>query len=327
MLSKAKISAIGSYVPTKRLINSDFEKTVDTTDEWIQERTGMKERRITEKHEFSSDLAIKAVQNLIKTYNKAVDDVDMILVATTTPDYPFPSVACLIQEAFDIKNTGAIDISAACAGFTYALQLANSLITSGGHKKIIVVGAETLSKVTDYTDRNSCILFGDGAGAVLVERDDNFVGFLASHSGSNGEGGQHLYRSGLSKTLKNKELLGEGKMVQNGREVYKWAVRNVPIGMKKLLENANLTLDDIDWFVPHSANLRMLESITEKLELQHNKLLHSVEFLGNTSSASIPLSLDLAVKEGKLKYNDTIALYGYGGGLTHAGLLIKWGIK
>lgn len=327
MFSKARITAIGSYVPEKRLTNFDLEKIVDTSDQWIVERTGMRERRITEKNEFSSHLSINAVQQLMDNYNKSVEDVDFIIVATTTPDYPFPSVACLVQDYFKINSTGAIDLNAACAGFAYGLELANSLITSGGHKKILVIGAETLSKVTDYTDRASCILFGDGAGAVLVERDENFSGFIASHSGSKGEGGQHLYRIGLSNTLGDMPMLGEGNMVQNGREVYKWAVRTVPEGMNKLLKKANLTINNLDWFVPHSANLRMIESITEKLELDRTKLLHSVEYYGNTSSASIPLSLDLAVKEGKLKYNDTLAIYGFGGGLTHSGLIVKWGIQ
>ncbi|MBE1555428.1 3-oxoacyl-[acyl-carrier-protein] synthase-3 [Filibacter limicola] len=253
--------------------------------------------------------------------------MDLIIVATTTPDYPFPSVACLVQDALGIQNTGAIDINAACAGFTHALHLANCLITAEAHKKILVIGTETLTKVTDYTDRSSCILFGDGAGAVMVERDENFSGFLVSHLGSNGDGGEHLYRSGLSKTMKGKELAGSGNIVQNGREVYKWAIRTIPKGMNELLEKNNMSVSDLDWFVPHSANLRMIESITEKLEIDKSKLLHSVEFFGNTSSASIPLALDLAVKDGKLKYNDTLAIYGYGGGLNHAGLILKWGVN
>ena len=326
MLSNAKITAIGSYVPEQKLTNFDFEKMIDTNDQWIFERTGIKERRISKKNEFSSHLAIHAVNNLINTYNKQIDDVDMIIVATTTPDYSFPSVACQVQGALNVNNAGAFDLNATCAGFTYGLHLANSLITTGGHKKILVIGTETLSKVTDYTDRSTCILFGDGAGAILIERDEDFTGFLASNLGSNGEGGQNLYRNGLSTTMNDQLLIGDGNIVQNGREVYKWAVRTVPEGMKNLLEKAHMSVDDINWFVPHSANLRMIESITEKLGIEQSKLLHSVEYFGNTSSASIPLALDLAVKMNKIKRNDLLALYGFGGGLTHAGILLKWGI-
>ncbi|WP_221563292.1 ketoacyl-ACP synthase III [Alkalihalobacillus sp. TS-13] len=324
--SKARITAIGSYVPERVLSNADLENMVDTNNEWIVQRTGMKERRITDEGEFTSDLCINAVENLIQKYNKTVEDVDLILVSTSTADFAFPSVACQVQEKFKLKSIGALDLNATCAGFTYGLHVANGLITSGLHKKILVIGGEALSKVTDYTDRSTCVLFGDGAGAVLVEYDEQDPSFISSVLGTNGEGGIHLYRSGLSKEMNGLKLLGNGNMVQNGREVYKWAVRMVPIGLQTLLEEANLRTEDIDWFVPHSANLRMIESICEKSHISMDNTLYSVESMGNTSSASIPLALDLGIKEKKLHYGDTVVLYGFGGGLTYTGLVVKWGV-
>lgn len=322
--SKARITALGTYVPEKRLTNEDLEKIVDTNDEWIVQRTGMKERRIAADNEFASTLAFQAIENLIKKYQKDVSDVDCILVSTTTPDYTFPSVASQIQEHFRIKRTGAMDLNAACAGFTYGLHVANGLITSGLHRKILLVATETLSKITNYTDRTTCILFGDGAAAILVEKDELMPSFITSHMGTFGEGGVHLYRSNLSTTIHGQPLNPSGKLVQNGREVYKWASRTLPTGIEELLQQAGMKFDDIDWFVPHSANLRMIESICERSGLSLDKTLTSVEYMGNTSSVSIPLALQTGINEGKLKNGDTVLVYGFGGGLTHAGLIMKW---
>ncbi|MBB4826309.1 3-oxoacyl-[acyl-carrier-protein] synthase-3 [Sporosarcina luteola] len=326
-LSKAKITAIGTYVPEKRLTNRDLEKLVDTNDEWIRQRTGMKERRIAGDEEFASSLAYKAIDRLVEQYGKDLSDVDCILVSTTTPDYVFPSVASQIQARYSIPQTGVLDVNAACAGFTYGLHLANGLITSGLHQKVLVVASETLSKVTDYTDRTTCVLFGDGAAAVLVERCESMPSFLASHMGTDGKGGQHLYRTHLSTTMNENPLSTSGKMVQNGREVYKWASRTLPVEMAELLRKADVGLDDIDWFIPHSANLRMIESISEKSGIPMERTLTSVEYFGNTSAVSIPLALQLGVEEGKIKKGDLVLLYGFGGGMTHAGLLVRWGIE
>ncbi|CRK85188.1 ketoacyl-ACP synthase III [Neobacillus massiliamazoniensis] len=326
MRSKARITAIGTYVPEKKLTNDDLEKIVDTNDEWIVQRTGMKERRIAGDNEFASMLAFKAIEDLVENYHKDLIDVDCILVSTTTPDYAFPSVACQIQKKFNIRQTGAIDFNATCAGFTYGLHLANGLITAGLHRKILVITTETLSKVTDYTDRTTCILFGDGAAAVLIEKDEELPSFIATHMGTNGEGGMHVYRTNLSTTMFGESLGTNGKIVQNGREVYKWASRTLPIGIKELLCQAELKMDEINWFVPHSANLRMIESICEKSGFPLDKTLTSVEYMGNTSSVSIPLALQIAINEGKLKNGDTLLLYGFGGGLTHAGHIIKWNL-
>ncbi|PDY26216.1 ketoacyl-ACP synthase III [Bacillus cereus] len=326
MNSQSRITAIGTYVPDQILSNNDLEKMIDTNDEWIVQRTGMKERRIANKDEYSSHLAIKAIEILCTTYKKNLEDIDCIIVATTTADYVFPSVACQIQQYFNIPHTLAFDLNATCTGFTYGLHVGNSLITSGSHEKVLVIATETLSKVTDYTDRTTCILFGDGAGAILLERDENKPSFIAAHMGTHGAGGIHLYRTNLSTTMNGTPLQTNEKIVQNGREVYKWATRTVPAGIKELLHTTNMQIDDIDWFVPHSVNLRMIESICEKTEIPIQKTLTSVKYMGNTSSASIPLALDLARKEGKLNNGDTLLLYGFGGGLTHLGLIVEWGL-
>lgn len=324
MKSKARITAIGSYVPQKKLTNADLEKFVETNDEWIVQRTGIKERRIAGKEEFTSDLSYRAAKNLMERFNKSLDDVDMIIVCTLTPDFKTPSVASLVQARLGIKNAGAIDLNAACAGFTYGLHIANGLITSDLHKKILVIGSETMSKVTDYQDRSTCILFGDGGGAVLVERDEKYPAFLSSYLDSEGEKGKSLYCSNLSAHMFEEELIKNDKIVQNGREVYKWAVTTVPKGMKHVMENCSMSLNDIDWFVPHSANLRMIESICEKTNVPIEKALYSLVDYGNTSSATIPLALDKALQEGKIKNGNKILLYGFGGGLTQAGLLLNW---
>lgn len=323
--SHARITAIGTYVPERVLSNADFEKIVDTQDEWIVQRTGIRERRIAAPDEFTSDLCVKAVQNLEQRFDITLTDVDLILVATTTPDYPFPSVASQVQARLGIPRAGALDLQATCAGFVYGLQLANAMISAGGHRKVLVIGAETLSKVTDYTDRTSCILFGDAAGAVLLERSAEGA-FLATHNGSEGEGGAHLYRQGLSTTLNGQALGGNGCIVQNGREVYKWAVTTLTREIPAWLQAQGLSLDHIDWFVPHSANLRILESVTERLSYPMERTLFSGEYFGNTSSATIPLALDLALQAGKLQAGNQLLLYGFGGGLVHAGAVLKWTI-
>ncbi|MCM3030676.1 MULTISPECIES: ketoacyl-ACP synthase III [unclassified Niallia] len=326
MISKARITAIGTYVPDKRLTNDDLAQMVETNDEWIVQRTGIKERRIAAEDEFSSTLAIKAIEHLAANSKKSLEDVDFIIVATTTADFSFPSVAAQIQKHFHMSSTGVFDLSAACAGFTYGLHLANSLITSGMHRKVLVVAAETLSKVTDYTDRTTCILFGDGAGAMLVEYDEENPSFLASHMGTNGEGGIHVYRTAMSEQMNGEPLKTNGKMVQNGREVYKWATRTVPGAMAELLKKADMTIEELDWFVPHSANLRMIESICDKSGAAIEKTLTSMVPYGNTSSSSIPLAIQLGLYDQKIKEGDSLLLYGFGGGLTHLGLIIKWNL-
>ncbi|GAB2575367.1 ketoacyl-ACP synthase III [Gracilibacillus alcaliphilus] len=319
----ARITAIGTYVPEKRLTNFDLEQMVDTSNEWIIQRTGIQERRITREDEFTSDLCVAAVEDLMRRYNKTVSDVDMIIVATSTPDFPFPSVSSIIQNRLNIPQKGAIDLSATCAGFVYAIHSAHSFIASGLHHKVLVIGAESLSKITDYTDRSTCVLFGDGAGAVLVERDDTSDSFIGFHLGSDGSGAQHVYRTGLSKQVNEIELIDTQYLVQNGREVFKWVVRNIPDSIENLLEKTQTNLDQVDWFIPHSANLRLIEPICEKIGYPIEKTLYSLVHFGNTSAASIPLALDLGIRDGKVKNNDRLLMYGFGSGLVHAGQLLQ----
>ncbi|QQC94425.1 ketoacyl-ACP synthase III [Mammaliicoccus sciuri] len=326
MISKAKITAQGAYVPDKIMTNKDFEKIVETNDEWIQKRTGIYERRISNKDEFVSDLSYKAVLNLQKNYNVDLSDVDMIINATLTPDYKTPSVASYIQSKLKIPNSGAIDINAACAGFTYGLNIANGLITSGQNKKVLVIGSETLSKITDYSDRSTCILFGDGAGAFLLEFTEDYPSFITSTFGSDGEKGHNLYCSNLSTHMFEEELSNPGYVVQNGRGVYKWAVSTIPKIITNLLNQSEFSIDDINWFVPHSANERMIESICEKSGIKISNTLLSLKNFGNTSSATIPLSINQAVIQNKIKKDNLLLLIGFGGGLTYSATLIRWTI-
>lgn len=320
----AKITAIGAYVPEKRLTNDDLQRLVDTNDEWIVQRTGIRERRVAAENEFTSDLCVKAAHDLTSRYAKALDDVSLVIVCTSTPDYPFPSAASQVQAKLNLPQAGAIDLSAACAGFVYGLHTASAFVGAGLHRKVLVLAGDTMTKITDYTDRTTCILFGDGAGAALVEPDEEKSRFLSYFAHSDGSGGHHVYQTGLASVMNGKNLNASGLIVQNGREVYRWAVTEVPLGMKRLAEQAHMTLEEIDWFVPHSANYRMIESICERSGFSLQRTLTSVEPYGNTSSASIPLALDLALREGRLKPGDKLLLYGFGAGLVQAGLLLEW---
>ncbi len=322
--SRARISAIGSYVPEKKLTNEALQSMVDTTDEWITKRTGIKTRHISAETEYTSDIAVKAVENLVEENDVNVKDVDFIIVATFTPDFYTPSCAALVQGRMGLeKTTGVLDINAACAGFVHALSLANAYITSGMAKKIIVIGAEVLSKIIDYTDRNTAILFGDGASAFLIEESEEGA-FLSAHHGSDGGNGAKLFCTGIAKSIENVPLHKEGYLWQDGRAVYNFAIKTVPRGVRALMENAGITIDDVDWFIPHSANMRMIRFICKELNLPMEKTLNSAEDFGNTSAASIPLAVWLGQERGLLKKGDLLVLYGFGGGLNHAGLLVRW---
>ncbi|WP_424769051.1 ketoacyl-ACP synthase III [Paenibacillus sp. sgz302251] len=325
--SNAVITAIGSYVPERILNNADLEKLVDTNNEWIVQRTGIQERRIAAKDEFTSHLCIAAVQNMIERFAVSVSDVDYILVATSSPDAIFPSVASQVQAHFNIQGCGASDLQAACAGFAAAIQLANGLLLSGSHRKILVIGAETLSKITDYTDRTTCILFGDGAGAFLMEASDDGHGDIRStYSKTDGARGHLLYRSSLAPAIGEHAMTNNGLIIQNGREVYRWAVSQVAEGITQLLERSKLSVTDIDWFIPHSANMRIIEALCERTGFSLDQTLTSIKKFGNTSAASIPLAIDEAVKQGRIEPGQLMLLYGFGGGLTQAGVILRWSL-
>ena len=324
-MTHAKITAVGSYKPSKVLTNEDMEQLVETSDDWIISRTGIKERRIAADDEFTSDLCYEAIKNLEKKYNKDISDVDLIIVSTLTPDYRTSSVASYVQGRLGLENAAAIDVNAACAGFVYGINMANAYISSGMYNKIIVVAGEVLSKITDYSDRNTCVLFGDGAGAFLIENDEE-SSFITSTSGSEGKLAESLYCTDVSKTMFGKDLEQIGFVNQNGKEVYKWAIKMVPREIEKVAEKANVELKDVDWFVPHSANLKMIQNICKRSEYPFEQTLHSLVYYGNTSSATIPLAIDDAVDRGDIKKGETILLFGFGGGLTYSSSLIKWGI-
>jgi 3-oxoacyl-[acyl-carrier-protein] synthase-3 len=322
-MTNARLTAIGMAIPEKKIDNSYYESIIETTDEWIQSRTGIRTRYHTGPDEFTSDLCVKAARDLSEKYAVALDDVDMVLVATTSPDQPMPSMACRVQYRLNLQRAGALDIYAACAGFSYGLVVAKGLIAAGTHRKVLVIGAETLSKVTDFTDRTSCMLFGDGAGAVLIEADAK--GNLgACVTGANGEGGPDLYISGFATSIDGQELKMNRCIVQNGRKVFKWAVTKMAEQMKVLAEKNGLTLDQIDWFVPHSANLRIIEAICNETGFPLEKTLESIVDFGNTSSASIPIALYNGIQSGRVKRGDRIMILGFGGGLAFAGTVVEW---
>jgi 3-oxoacyl-[acyl-carrier-protein] synthase III len=319
----ARITALGTYVPELVIDNHYFEQIIDTNHEWIVSRSGIQTRHFAQEKEYTSDLCIAAVNNLIEESGKSLHDVDFIIVATVTPDQAMPSVAAQLQHLLNIPTTGAIDISAACAGFAYGIVLAQGLIAAGTHKKVLVFGAETLTKVTNYEDRTSCVLFGDGAGVVLLEaaEESNILGAV---TGTQGDGGKDLYMSNRRSDVNGQEIITDDKIHQNGRAVFKWAVNTVSDQMGKLAAKCQLNMSEIDWFVPHSANLRIIEALCNQTGFPIEKTLESITVYGNTSSASIPLALHRGLKAGKLKKGDKVMMIGFGGGLVYAGLVVEW---
>jgi 3-oxoacyl-[acyl-carrier-protein] synthase III len=308
---KAGIIGIGRCLPDKVLTNADLEKIVDTSDEWIRTRTGIEERRIAEKDVNTSDLGFEAAKKAIENANISPEEIGLILVATVTPDQPFPSVACILQEKLGAVNAAAMDISAACAGFMYGMITAKQFIESDSYKYVLVVGVEKLSKITDWQDRNTAVLFGDGAGAVVMGKVTEGRGILSFELGADGTGGKHLYQ--------------EDYIVMNGREVFKFAVRQMGESSVNVLEKAGLSKEDVDFLIPHQANIRIMEASRQRLELPEEKMSKTVDKYGNTSAASIPISLVEEVEAGKIKEDDLIVMVGFGGGLTWGAIAMRWG--
>lgn len=318
----ATISSIGIYHPEKEVYNSFFEERVDTSDKWIKERTGIERRFFTASNEYTSDMCVKAAQNLSSNYSKDLSDVDFIIVATSTPDQVVPSVASQVQSRLKIHHAGAIDISSACAGFCNGILLAKGLMAAGTHKKVLVFGADALSKVTDFTDRNTCILFGDAAGAVIVEASPENHLFNAL-TDTNGDFGKDLYLTYHDIPINDVSVIVDGNLHQNGRVVYKWAVQTLTGGLKTLAIKNNISLSDVTFFLPHSANYRLLEAVFKALDIPMTKCLDSVRQYGNTSASSIPLAWYNGIKDGKIQVNDMLMLMGFGGGFTYSGLCIQ----
>lgn len=310
---KAGIIGVGKYVPEKVLTNKDLEKMVDTSDEWIKTRTGIEERRIAADDINTSDMAYVAAKEAIADSGISPEEIDMILVATVTPDQPFPTVSCILQERLGCVKASAMDLSAACAGFMYGLATAKQFIESGANKHVLIVGVEKLSTITDWNDRNTAVLFGDGAGAVVVSAVSEDRGILSFELGADGTGGKHLYQD------------EHEHIIMNGREVFKFAVRQMGESSINVIEKAGLTKDDVDFLIPHQANIRIMEAARQRLDLPEEKMAKTVNKYGNTSSASIPMALCDALESGKVKDDDIVVMVGFGGGLTWGAIALKWG--
>jgi len=321
-----KILATGSYFPKKVLTNDDLSKMVDTSDEWISTRTGIKSRHIAEKDQPTSELAYQASIDAIKTAGIKPEDIDLILVATITPDMPFPSTACFLQAKLGLTTTPAFDLSAACAGFVYALATAKAFIGSGLYKTVLVVGAEELSKITDWTDRNTCVLFGDGAGAMILTASEDSDNILSVYLGADGASWDLLYMpAGGTSCPITKEVIDNklNSIKMNGKEVFKAAVTKMVFSAEKALELANKKPEDIDLYIPHQANMRIIDAVAKKVGVTMDKVFVNIHKTGNTSSATTITALDEAIKTGRVKKGDLVELVAFGGGFTWGAAVIR----
>ncbi len=326
----AHIVGWGKAVPDRVVTNHELEQIVDTSDEWIRSRTGIQQRRIAvDPAETTATLAAKAAREALEVADIPASKVDMIIVATSSPEHTFPATACAVQDMIGAVNAGAFDLSAACSGFVYGLGMAKGLIASGQAENVLVIGAETLSRITDWSDRNTCVLFGDGAGAVLVQSSPVPGGILATEMGCDGSGGDLLILpAGGSKMPATLETVASGQhfIKMNGRAVYRFATRIMAEATRRVLSKANLTVDDIDLVIPHQANERIIAVSMRNLKLSEEKVFRNLQYYGNTSTASIPIALYEALEQDRIKPNDTIVMVGFGAGLTWAGTAIKWGV-
>ena len=313
-----KISGFGHFLPKKILSNEDLKKLVDTSDEWIYSRTGIKQRHIAEDSELTSNLAINAALSAFKDSKIKPKDIDCIIVATTTPDNTFPSTATKVQNFFKLKDIPSFDIQAVCSGFIYGLQISDSFIKSEKFKNILLIGAETLSKIVDWDDRRTCVLFGDGAGSIILSADKKKNGILSTKIHSDGEWIDSLYADG-GPSLNQKV----GKIRMKGQDIFKQAVNKLSQATIDALKECKLSKKDIDWFVPHQANQRIILSTAKKLGIDENKTISTVINHANTSAASIPLAISSSIKSGKIKKNDILALCAIGGGLTWGSCILK----
>ena len=316
---RSVIRSTGSYLPDRILTNTEMEKLVDTSDEWIVQRTGIKARHVAAEGQATSDMAAKAAQRALEASGLTAADIDGVIVATTTPDQSFPSVAVKVQAALGLKHGPAFDVQAVCSGFVYALSVADSMIRSGVMRRVIVIGAEKMTSLLDWNDRTTCVLFGDGAGAVILEGQDGENGILSTHLYADGKLNDLLYTDGGVSTTGT-----SGHIIMHGKEVFKNAVSLMASIVDEVLTKNGITPDQIDWLVPHQANLRIIAGTAEKLKMSMDKVVVTVDRHGNTSAASIPLALDAAVRDGRIKRGQTLLLEALGGGLTWAAALIKY---
>ncbi len=325
-----QVKGTGHAFPSNILSNKDLEQMVDTNDQWIVERTGIKERRIADPHTPTSAFCVEAALMALDNSGISAEQLDLIIVATVTPDMLFPSTACIVQARLGAWNAAAFDLEAGCTGFIYGLSVAEKFLLSPAYKNVLVIGADLLSKVIDYTDRNTCILFGDGAGAMVLGTASGNQGILSTYLGADGRGADSLYMpAGGSALPCNTETL-EGRLhylKMNGPEVFRFASKTIVETANKLLSMSGLTYEDIDLFVPHQANLRIIQFAMKRMNIPLEKTIISIDKFGNTSSASVPVALSLAEKEGRLNSGDLVLIIAFGAGLTYGGALIRWGNK
>ena len=324
---KAKITATAKYLPKKTLTNNDLEKMVDTTNEWILSRTGIEKRHLVEEGEATSDMCKNVAKELLKKSNKSPEEIDLILVATSTPDYPVVSTAALVQDKIGATNAWGYDIVAACTGFVYAMETGAKFVESGKYKNVIVIGADTMSSIIDYTDRNTCVIFGDGGGGVLLEPSDDDSGVLDSLLYADGSGYQYLtVPAGGSLNPTSKATVDKGMhyVFQDGKTVFKFAVKNMAEVSKEILDKNDLTGKDVKLFIPHQANKRIIDAAADRCGLQSEQVLVNINKYGNTTAGTIPIALDDAVEEKMLNKGDILLFAAFGGGFTWGSMLIKW---
>ena len=330
-LRRARIASLATYVPPRLLTNADLEKMVATTNEWILQRTGIRERHIVDPGVATSDLAAEAAVKAIANAGLTPSDIDFVVVGTTTPDMIFPSTACLVQSKIGATNAWGFDLMAACSGFTYALTTAAQMISSGASQHALVIGADVMSSIIDYTDRTTCVLFGDGAGAVVVEAtDDDGIGIIDFENYVDGSGGPALcLPAGGSLRPASHDTIDQRLhyVKQDGQNVFKFAVRNTAEACRRILERNKIHANDIDLFVSHQANSRIIKSAADKLGLAPEKVVINIERFGNTTGGTIPLALNDAVADGRLKHGDLVLLASVGAGFTVGSVLLRWGLK
>jgi len=319
----SKIAGTGRYLPEKILTNADLEKLVDTTDEWIRTRTGVERRHVASEDQTTSDLCVEAAKKAMESANVTADDIDLIIVGTTSPDLIFPNIATIIQDRMGIHGCPAFSIEAACTGFIYALSTADKFVRAGEAKCALIIGAEIITKLIDWSDRSTCVLFGDGAGAVIVQPSDE-PGIISTHLGADGQYRDLLYYPvGASKDLA-KAGLGDSRIIMKGNEVFKVAVRTLGNVAEQALKANNIDKNDLDWLVPHQANLRIIQATAKRLKLPMDKVIQTVQDHGNTSAASVPMALDVAVRDGRIQRGHLILLEAFGGGFTWGSVLMRY---
>jgi len=326
---RSKVAGVGSYLPEKVITNFDLEKMVDTSNDWIVQRTGIERRHVVDDNEGTSDLCVRAAQNALKDANMTIDQIDLIMVATVSPDYKMPASACLVQAKLGAKNVMAFDLNAACSGFIYGLFVADQFIKTGVYKNILIIGAENLTRLLNYKDRDTCILFGDGAGAFILTQAsptaENYL--MTAHAHAEGQHAELLWtKGGGTRYPISQQVLDEGSqyMIMRGKEIFKNATRTMAQACNEALQAVNKKAEELDWIVPHQANLRITEAVANQFDFPMSKIVSTVYETGNTSAASIPIAFDMAYRDGRIKRGQLILLTAFGAGLTSGSAILRF---